>query len=168
MQQLTQLGFQAKDILYHIINAVILFLIVRQLIYKPVRKFMAARTERVAASLREAAEAQAKAGELKAEYERRIAAAEDNARARALEITSAANESAKSMTDTAKRESLALLDRARDMARQEHDQALAGLRDEVAELSIGIAEQILLREVNRADSARLAERYLLESGGGQE
>jgi F-type H+-transporting ATPase subunit b len=160
MEQILALGFNPKDILYHLVNAIILFVIVRQLIYKPVRRFMAARTERITASLEEAAQAHAQAQELKAEYEGRIAAAEDTARARALEIAAAANESARAMTETAKRESLLLLDKARERAKTEHDQALLGLRDEVVELSISIAEQILRREVNHTDSTQMAESYL--------
>ncbi|MDR0530908.1 MAG: ATP synthase F0 subunit B [Oscillospiraceae bacterium] len=160
LETLKGLGFHSEDILLHMVNAVILFAIVRWLIYKPVRKFMAARTQRIASSLEEAAEAHAQAESLKAEYEKRFAQAEDAARTRALEITAAANESAKAMTEAAKRESLLLLDKARERSKEEHNRALSGLQDELVDLSISIAEQILRREVNRDDSAQLVESYL--------
>jgi F-type H+-transporting ATPase subunit b len=158
-------GFYSENIVLHIINAVLLFVIVRALVYKPVRKFMAARTERIAASLDEAAQAHAEAETLRAEYEQRIAAAEEVARERVVEITAGANESARAMTETAKRESLALLDKARAEAQQEQARTLAGLQGEIAELSIGIAEQILRREVNHSDALALTQRAMAEKAG---
>ncbi len=157
-----------EEILLHILNMILLFLMLRQLLYKPVRKFMHARAERLQGSLAEAAEAHAQVEELKQEYERRIAAAEDTARERALEITAAANASAKSMAESAREESAALLNKARLDARREHDQALEGLHGEVADLALGIAEQVLGREVRREDSLRLADEFFAGTQEGGE
>ncbi|MDR2753985.1 MAG: ATP synthase F0 subunit B [Oscillospiraceae bacterium] len=172
LDQLKELGFHSEDIILHVINAVILFLIVRGLAYKPLRRFMQARTARIAASLDEAAQAHTEALQLRGEYEAKIAAAENTARTRALEITAAANESARGITDTAERESLALLNKARAKAEAEQSQTLAGLQNEIAELSIGIAEQILRREVNNADAMALTRdamaQMLVHSNAAQE
>ncbi|MDR1928132.1 MAG: ATP synthase F0 subunit B [Oscillospiraceae bacterium] len=160
------LDLHAEDILLHILNMIILFVMLRQLLYKPVRRFMQVRSAHLKESLDEAAQAQAQAKELRAEYEGRIAAAEDVARERALEITSAANDSAKRMTESAAAESATLLAKAQSAAKAERDGALQGLQGEVAELAIGIAEQILRREVRYADSAAIAQRFFEAQGGG--
>ncbi|MDR2525049.1 MAG: F0F1 ATP synthase subunit B [Oscillospiraceae bacterium] len=156
-----------EEILLHILNMIILFLLLRKLLYKPVRKFMQERKEGLAASLEEAEQAHAKAEKLKIEYEARIADAEENARARALEITAAANASAKTMAESARAESVALLDKARDDARQERAKALDGMQQQVATLAVGVAERILQREVNKSDSERLAAAFFqdMEKGG---
>ena len=153
-------NFHAEDILLHMLNAVILFVIVRFLVYKPIHKFMQGRAARIEDSLEEAAQARQTADTLRATYEQKMAAAEDAARERALEITASANESVQAMTDAAKLESIALLDKARATALEERGRALSGLQDEMVDLSIGIAEQILRREVNREDSVGLAQDYL--------
>ena len=44
MEDFLQL-FNVRDILLHIVNTLILFVAIRLLVYKPVRKFMNARTE---------------------------------------------------------------------------------------------------------------------------
>jgi len=153
---------RVEDILLHTINAFILFFLVRQLLYKPVRKFMAARREKIQTALDEAAEAQEKAAALKADYEAKIAQAEDEARERALEITSAANESARVMAETAQTEARDLLRKAADAAREEHDKALAGMEQEVLDLSFEIAEQVLRREAKTGENLDVAQAFFQE------
>ena len=66
------LGFDASkipiDLLLNLLNIVLLFLIVRTLAYKPIRKFMDARTARVTAEAKAAEEKAAEAEKLKEEY----------------------------------------------------------------------------------------------------
>ncbi|MDR1465000.1 MAG: F0F1 ATP synthase subunit B [Oscillospiraceae bacterium] len=149
-----------ENILLHVVNMIILYLLVWLIVYRPVRRFMQERSARIQASLDEAAQAHTQAEQLRSEYEQRISAAENTARERALEITSAANQSAKAMEDSAKQESVLLLQKARAAAEGEHNRALEHLQDEMVELSINIAEQILRREVKRQDSMDLAQSYL--------
>ena len=131
------------DVILHIVNMVILFVIVRFLVYKPLRKFMNARSERIAASLEEARQAREDAEALRAQREQKIAQAEEDARARSLEITGAANEAARAMTEDAKTESRAILEKAQAEARAERDRAMAGLQGEVIDLAAEMAAQIL-------------------------
>ena len=136
-------NFHIGDVLLHLLNAVLLFVIVRFLIYKPVRKFMQARSERIAASLDEAAQARAESEALRKEGGLIIEQAEASARVKALEITGAANESARAMTESAREESRAILEKARAEAQAERGRAMAGLRDEVVDLAAEMAAQIL-------------------------
>ncbi|MDR2647772.1 MAG: ATP synthase F0 subunit B [Oscillospiraceae bacterium] len=164
---LEQLNLHLEDIPLHILNMIILFVILRQLLYKPVRKFMAERKARLDASLTEAEEAQQQAERLRTEYENRIAAAEETARERAVEITAAANEAAKSMKDSALEESAALLRKAREAAAQEHSKALANVQGDVVDISVAIAQQILRREVCHEDALKLTESYFAALAQGE-
>jgi len=140
------------DILLHIANMVILFVIVRFLVYKPMRRFMQARSERIAASLGEVAQARGTCDALRAQSQTILAQAEEEARARSLEITGAANESARAMTESARAESRALLERAQAEIREEHDRAIAGLRAEVVDLATEMAAQILRQNAEGGDA----------------
>ena len=131
------------DILLHIVNMILLFVILRFLVYKPMRRFMQARSERIAAALEEAERAKADAEALQAGFEQKIAEAEEEARARAREITGAANESARAMTESAKAQASGILDKARAAALEEHDRAMEDMRGEVIDLAAAMAEQIL-------------------------
>jgi len=132
-----------ENVIYHIINTIIFFVIVRFLVYKPMRKFMSARSERIAASLAQAKQAREEAEALHAQAGTIIAEAEEKARTLSLEITGAANESARAMTESAKSESRALLEKARTDMQEAHDGMIAGLQGEVIDLAAAMARQIL-------------------------
>jgi F-type H+-transporting ATPase subunit b len=153
-------GFHVEDILLHMLNALVLFLIVGKLLYKPVRAFLRTRAEGVAASLAQAQEAHGQAEALKDVYETRITQAEDTARQRALQITSDANDSAKQMMESARDEAKELLRKAGIRAKEEHDKLLEGMDEEVAELAFGIAAQVLRREARNEDTLALAKELL--------
>ena len=73
------LDLNPTDILIHILNIIVLYIVIRLLVYKPVRKFMRARADSIAA---DAAAAQASAQEaesLKAQYEEQLAGAKEQA-----------------------------------------------------------------------------------------
>jgi len=131
------------DVILHIVNMIILFVIVRFLVYKPMRRFMNARSARIAASFDEAKNARDETEILRAQAGTIIAGAEEEARARALEITGAANESARAMTESAREESRAILENARTEAQAEHDRTMASLRAEVVDLAAEMAARIL-------------------------
>ena len=150
-----------RNLLLHIVNATILFVIIRFLVYKPVRKFMRARADRIAASLEQAGQARTEAEQLRTECEQRAAAAEDTARAQALEITASANASAKAMAEAAQRKAADLLDRAQAAAQAEHDKAMEGLRGEVIDLAAEMAAQILRQSsLDNGDEPREATDLL--------
>ena len=127
----------------HIVNMIILFVIVRFLVYKPLRRFMDARSERIAASLERAKRADEEAAAFHAQAGMILAEAEERARIKALEITGAADEAARATAESAEARSRALLEKARADIREEHDRAMAGLRDEVVDLAAEMAAQIL-------------------------
>ena len=135
--------FHIEGLVLHIINTLVLFAILLFLVYKPLRKFMRAREERIAASLDRAEQARQEAEQLRASREQDVATAEEEARARALEITDAAGAAALAMAEEAKREADALLSQARASARAEHDSAMEGLRGEVVDLAAEMAARIL-------------------------
>ena len=57
--------------------------------------------------------------------------------------------------DTAKKEAEAMIDRARTDIEAEKDKALLAIRDEVVDLAIGAAGQVLGRQASSEDDRRL-------------
>ena len=139
-------NFHIENVALQIVNAVVLFTILRFLVYKPLHKFMQARSERIAASLEEARQAQAQAEQLRAANDAGIAEAEEAARARAAEITAAANASAKAIGEAARKDADSVTSKAKAVAQAEHDKAMAGLQGEVVDLAAEMAAQILRQE----------------------
>jgi len=136
-------NFHIENVGLHILNAVILFAILRFLVYKPLHKFMQARAERIAASMEVVRQAQSQAQQTRREAELALEQAVEDARARAMEITGAADESARAMTRRAREEAASIVEKARAQTKAEHDSAMEGLRGEMIDLAAGMAEQLL-------------------------
>lgn len=156
------------DLLLNLLNIVLLFLLVRTLVYKPVRKFMDARTARVNAAAEEAAEKAAAADAREAEYTQKLAdvnresetilaQARKNAQAEAEKIVGDARAEAKTVTENARRE-----------AEQARADALRDMQGEIVDLAFDISEKLLARSVRDADTKKMADRLFDDCLGGED
>lgn len=148
-----------KDLIINIINIILLFVIVRALAYKPVKKFLDDRRERIAAEKREAEEQKAKAEEMYSQYEQLLA---ENKNSRA-EIMSAAERDAKAsaaeIIENAKKTAREITDKARAETAKEREAAVASLKKDVTGMAFDISERLLSREITDKDNQRIADDF---------
>lgn len=152
------------DILEHVLNLIVLYLILRSLVYKPVRKFMLEREQRLAAQRDQANEQMEKALSLKAEYEQSVKDAKVKAESIIKEGADHADEIARQIVADAEQKAKLVLAQAQQEAEQAQQEALGGLREEVASLSLEVAQKILEREVSASDNHRIIEEYFSKVG----
>jgi len=131
------------DFVFHIVNMIVLFVIVRNLAYKPVRKFMLAREERIQAQLDEAAQAQANAKALEAKYAEALSHAEEKGEAIIAEGHAAAVRESHELIDAAKAEAETILRAAREAAEAEAGKAMGEARVELANSAVELAGRVL-------------------------
>ena len=138
-------------IVISLINLLILFLLVKRFLFKPVLKILKERKDSVDAVYTEAENARAAAEEDRKVYEERRKNAEDEAEQILKRAGETAKKNGESIVKEAKEEAAAIREKAeRDIA-QEKVKAINEAKDEIAGLSIGIAEKIVGRELNDAD-----------------
>ena len=135
--------FYPIDFVLHIINIVVLFLLVRSLAFKPVRKFMLAREEKVKNQLAEAEQAKAEAEALKAEYDARLAAADADCAALRGEKLAAADAERQKLLDDAQARAAAILGDAKAKAEAQAQQTMAEARTEIASAAVALAGKVL-------------------------
>ena len=135
--------FYPIDFVLHIINIVVLFVLVRSLAYKPVRKFMLAREERIKSQLDEAAAAKAEAETLKADCASRLADVEKERQAILDESREAAAKESRSIVDAAKDEATGILDAARANADTMAERAMSDARAELTGTAVALAGKVL-------------------------
>ena len=135
--------FYPIDFVLHIINIVVLFLLVRSLAFKPVRKFMLAREEKVKNQLAEAEQARADAEALKAEYDARLAAADADCAALRGEKLAAADAERQKLLDDAQARAEAILGDAKAKAEAQAQQTMAEARTEIASAAVALAGKVL-------------------------
>jgi F-type H+-transporting ATPase subunit b len=145
-----------------IVNITILFLVLRAILWKPVTKFMAGRTERIQDSITQSEKDKAKAKSLLAQYEAKIKTAEAEAQA----IISRAREQADAEAGKIIAESRASVDETLENAKKqlevERKAALAIFRQEAAALVVTAAGRLVGREIKSEDNSLYAAMLLNE------
>ena len=154
-----------KDLIINIINIVILFLIVRGLAYKPVKKFLDARKERIANELSEASSARQTAEEELLKYKELT----EKSKAEGTEIINEAERTAKEnaaeIIDMAKKNAAEITEKARETAKKERETQIIAMRGDIAELAFDISKQVLSREVTDEDNMRIADEFFKKYQG---
>ena len=154
-----------KDLIINIINIIVLFVIVRGLAYKPVKKFLNARKERVSKELSDAAAARQTAEEEALKYKELT---EEN-RARQTEIINeaenAAKQNAAEIIETAKQKAAEINEKALKNAEKERNAQIAAMKGDIADLAFDISRQVLSREVTDEDNMRIADAFFAKYQG---
>ena len=148
--------FYPIDFVLHIINIVVLFVLVRSIAYKPIRKFMLAREEKVKNQLAEAEQAKADAEALKAEYDARLAGAEADCAALRSEKLSAADAEKQQLLAEAKERAAGIVSEAERTAEARAQKTMAEARTEIAHTAVELAGRVLcFDEVARARAMQM-------------
>ena len=152
--------FNPLSILLHVVNAAILLVALYFLLYKPVRKYMNARSAGVAKELQDVLDAQEqlRLEQNKAQDEIRVA------RKQAADVVAQsveqAQEQAQQILEDAHSDADMAIKRARTESEFMRKNARNEMRDEVANLSVILAGKILQREVKQDDHAKLVDDFL--------
>ena len=156
--------FNLRDILLHIINTLILFVAIRLLVYKPIRKFLNARTERVQGEMDAAAAQKAEAaGVLEAAQAERKAADAAVAQAQA-DGAMRAQQSGEQLMASAKAQADEILRKAHEEAERVKTAAQAEIQAQALSMAVDIAEKMIGRELAVKDNETLAREFLTKVG----
>ena len=158
MQMVLQTGIQ-------LFNAVILFVLLRHILYKPVSAFLKKRADRVKAEMDQAVLDMQEADLLKAEYKENLSNIEQE-RAEILDVAhKSAAQKSKDMVLGAKQEADAARKEAELDILHQQEQAYDSLKHHVIELSSAMAAKIMTHVVDEAAQDRLFEEALHELEG---
>lgn len=163
MQEFMQL-LNPRDILFHVINVVILFIAIRLLLYKPIRKFMQARADRVEAELVDAEQKQQAA----ATRQNQLDADAQQAKIEAAQaIASGVQQGQKTGEEViarARQQADVIVVQAREEARQIQLETKETVRAQAVNMAVEIAGKLLEREVNPEDHQKIIEQFLTKVG----
>ena len=166
VQTLDVISVNLWSILISLINLVLMFLILKKFLFKPVKKIMADRQKEVDDVYRKAEETNRLAEESRVRYEDKLSHAEEDA----ASLLRAANERARKAEEEiladANRRAAATLKKADEDIAFETKKARNALKTEIASLSLDIAEQVIEREISDADHKALIDRFIEDIDDG--
>ncbi|MCL2857025.1 MAG: F0F1 ATP synthase subunit B [Oscillospiraceae bacterium] len=146
----------------NLFNVIILAVLLSWLLYNPVRKFMAARTARIASQIEGAARQAQDAEQLRVEYEQKIAEIAVE-REEILEgARKMAAENAKQTLAAAKAEADGVRERAADEIEHERERVRAEMKQVIIEVSTAMTEKILVASVDDAVYERMFDATVSE------
>ncbi len=164
MQTLEIISVNLWQILISVANLLLIFLILKKFLFKPIKKVMDQRQAMVDDQFAAAAEAEEKANQDKAEWEARLAAADDEAVARIAAADETARRHGERVVADAKDKAAGIIRQAEAEAALERQKAEAGMKQEIAAVGTQLAEKMLEREINSDDHRAMIRSFLDEMG----
>lgn len=162
-----QLGITPGLLVSQIVNFLLLVVILRLVLYKPVLNMLAQRKERIAQSMKDAERASAAAQEAEQEKAKILEAARREAQEIRAQATRDAEKIAQEVRSRAEAEAQDIRMKAQAEAEKQVELALADANKQIADLAILATERLLGHELaNRAEQERLVDEFLAEQTGG--
>ncbi|GHV81964.1 ATP synthase subunit b [Spirochaetia bacterium] len=148
-----------------IINLVILFLILRAILFKPVTKLIDERAKKVQDARDQAERDKTEAKALLEQYEAQLKRAGDEGEELIRVVRETAKQEAEQIVAGGKADAEQLLAKARKQIEAEQQAAMALFRAEAAALVLSAASRLVRREFNDEDSRQQAALLLREIAG---
>lgn len=147
-----------------LINTLILFLVLKHFLFKPVNKILDERKQNVEETYRQADEKLSEAARLESEYTEKLA----NAKEESAEIVKNATKRAQARSDEiiaeAKKEASSLMVKANADIEKEKKRAVNQIKDEISDIALAVAEKVVEKEIDPKDHERLIESFISELG----
>lgn len=157
------MDFHPVDILISLINIVVLFFLLRLILWKPVNRYLATRANRIGTELDDAEAKRQNADALRLEYEEKIEGIEERGRDMMREMQIKASEEADDIIKEAREKVRVMLDESRKRIEEEKERAIENAHQDIAQIATDMAARILRREVSLADSKSAVDHFFSET-----
>lgn len=155
------------NIVWTIVNILVLFLLLKHFLFKPITEMMESRTAEIENNLKDAEDQKQKASELTAQYEEKLR----GAHAEAAQIVSEARQRGQREYDailkTAGQDTQKEQERARADMEREREEMLRGVQENVTELVLLTASKLSQKELDEESDRKLVDSFLSEAGGDE-
>ena len=160
MQSLEIISVNLWHILISLCNLLILFLIIKKFLFKPVKKMMAERKNEIERQYASAEEAERKAFEDRDAWESKLAGVQDEADEMMKQAAAQAKRRKDEILSDARGEADGILRQAKSDAELEMKKAEDTIRREIIGVSSALTEKSLEREIDEKDHKDLIDSFL--------
>lgn len=168
MQNLDVISVNIWQILISLVNLVLLFLMLKKYLYKPVKNIMAKRQDEIDARYAEADAARAAANESRRNWEEKLFGANAEANAILQKATENAKYRSEGMMTEAQEKADRIIRMAQSEAELERKKSVDGIKREIVEVSGALTEKMLEREINTEDHRALIDSFIEKIGDGND
>lgn len=157
-----KLGVNIPWLLAQLVNFLLVLIILRMLVYKPVLNMLETRRKKIQESLEYAEKVKADAALQQQDFDRRLDEARREAQQAAVSAQQAAEKERQRILVEAQADAQKIRDQARGELDYERKQMTSELRQQVIDLSVLGARRVIGASVDEAKSRQLVESFLNE------
>ena len=158
------LGINLGYLISQMVNFVLLLVLLRIFLYRPIVNMLDRRREKIRADLDEADKARSQAEAAKQEYEKQLEQAREERRS----IVAQANEQAEKMREEilekARVEAQQLVAKTEEETEALRRQTLIGAQDEIVDLAVAAAGKVVGESLDEKAHRRLIQEFIAEVG----
>lgn len=168
MQALDIISVNFWHILISLCNLIILFLLLKKFLYKPVTKAVKKREDEIKAKYDEADRAQENADRNAALYQAKLDEADDTARQIIKDATDSANARGDKIIADANDRAGSIIRTAETQAQLEYKKARAEIKSEIVDVSTALAEKLIERRLTEEDHREIIDSFIEKMGDSDE
>jgi F-type H+-transporting ATPase subunit b len=163
MEGFASLGVNLPLLVVFLVNFIVLFVLLRLFLYKPVMKMLDERTKRTKDAMDLAEATKKEFEQAKGEVQREIEKGRQEAQAIIAQSMQVGERLKEESRQEATKQAQAIVDRTRSELEAERDKIVGDLRREFVDISIAAAEKVIKETLDREKHRKLIEETLKES-----
>ena len=145
-----------------IVNILVLYFILKKLLFKPVTNFMNGRTNKIEEALKTAEEAKLKVEEMEKEHQEKLKEMKEKGQALMKSYEQKAKKSYDTIIAQAKKDSNLLIEKTKSDLEIEKEQLITSLKEEIADLVIKTSEKVIAKNLDNKENRKLIEEFIKE------
>lgn len=150
--------------IFTLCNLVILFFVMKKLLFKPVKKMIDSRQQEVDEMYANANQDKEAAAQMKADYEQKLAHVSEQSAQMLKDATRRAQKREEEILTEAQEKAAQTLKRADEQIEMEKKRALNDIKDEVSGMAVDIASAILARDIKPEEHSELIDSFIENLG----
>lgn len=158
------IGVNFWTALFVLLNTLAVFFVAKKYLFVPVKDMIDSRQKEIDAMYDEANAAKEQAQALCAEYQEKMAVAQQTSERIVKESVARGQSREEEIIRQANTEASAILDKAAADIAQEKKKAINDAKNEISEIAMAIAEKVVGRELNTEDQEKLVDAFIESLG----
>lgn len=158
------LSIDVGSILFNLINTLILFLVIKHFLFKPVNAMLDQRKAEIEETYSKADEALESAKQSEKQYNELIGNARDESAQIIKNASDTANRRSEEIIRNAKNDADMIIKKANSEIEREKANARTAIKDEVSELAVLMAEKVVDKEIDKNDHRRFIDEFIENVG----
>jgi F-type H+-transporting ATPase subunit b len=157
------LGISPNLLITQILNFIILFVLLRMFLYKPILGMLESRKQKIKASLEYAEQVKRAAAEQQKEFDRKLEEARRGAQAASAAAAQVGEKEREVILTQAREDARKMIDQAKGQIEYERKQMLSDLREQVVQLSLLAAQQVVSTSLDDKTHRQLVSDFLAQN-----